>query len=155
MSLLDNMNFSLGDEKRNITIVFKGEKIQVSQNVDNSVKISGGNNQGSIFAAGSNEFRGTINNISSSDIDELGKLTEKLVAALQTEELDGADNEDIINAVQQVEAETKKEKVNKISLRGILSGIDMVMQNVRNVSNSAVSIYTDWSAHVNSIISSF
>lgn len=142
---------TVGDLHRNINLNFGGFTVTTNNttNTNNSTNISGGTQIGNQFAAGSNEFKGTINNITSTEGKMLENLTENLIKALREEkQMDGANPEEVADAVNQVREEAKKKSVNKLSLNGILTGINMVMSNVSNISAKTNDLYTQWHDHI-------
>jgi hypothetical protein len=131
-----------------VNLFIGGNQTMSQNNNDNTVNISGGNVTGNQFAAGSKDFQGTINNISQNDLKKIDELTESLIASISNEqEIQGADPQEIIDAVKQVRSEASKKTVNKISIKGLLSGINMVVTNLKNISASSKAIYNDWYAH--------
>lgn len=143
------LNHSLGET--NIQLSFIGGPTMYQ---DNSTIISGnGNNlSGNQFAAGSKDFQGTINNISSGLADQLEKLTNSLVKQLQETPVPGVEKDEVIDAVKQVEAQVKQKTINKISISGLLSGINMVIQNADNISSKVITLYNEWSSFIHQII---
>ncbi len=113
---------------------------------NNSVNMGDGNTLvGNQFAPGSDNFSGNIENISVEQKTELEELTQKLINALKSERtIEGANTEDIIDAVSQAEKEAKKKKVNKVSLMGIITGINLVMNNIQGISAATHAMYTQW-----------
>jgi hypothetical protein len=147
------MFHSVGDLQKNFIIqnFYEGSALMTSHN-DNSTTISGGNVTGNQFAAGSTEFKGAINNITSNEEKKLENLTEKLIQSLKDEpNIEGADPSEIIDAVDQVRQEAKKKSINKLSLKGIVAGISMVMQNVQNISENTKAVYEQWHSHIESL----
>ena len=118
-----------------------------STSINNSSGISG--NQ---FAAGSKDFQGVINNISPELSDELERITHSLVKQLQETPVNGVETEQVIDAVKQVEAQVKQKTINKISITGLVAGINMVIQNADNISTKVMSLYDEWSTFVHKII---
>lgn len=120
-----------------------------SNSPNNSTTINGGTVTGNQFAAGSTEFKGTINNITSVEQQKLENLTENLIKALKEEsQMEGANPEEVADAVNQVREEAKKKSGNKLSINGILTGINMVMNNVTNISDKTRAFYTQWHEHI-------
>ncbi|MFP3415171.1 hypothetical protein SB773_27020 [Bacillus sp. SIMBA_074] len=112
---------------------------------DNSTTISGGTVKGNQFAGGSKDFQGVINNVSGTEKEKIETLTNDLIESLKREEtIENANPEEIIDAVNQVRDATKKPKINKLSLRGILDGINMVMTSVNGISDKTKGIYDQW-----------
>ena len=119
---------------------------------NNSTNISGGNVNGNQFAAGSKDFQGVINNISTELADELERITSSLVKQLQETPVTGVETEQVIDAVKQVETQVKQKKINKISITGLVAGINMVIQNADNISTKVISLYNEWSTLIHKII---
>jgi len=153
-ALLDTLNHSVGDSKVtfNINQFFdNGGNTYMTTN-DNSTTISGGNVSGNQFGAGSKDFKGVINNITKTEEQKLENLTENLIKALSEEkDINGANPDEVVDAINQVREEATKKSVNKLSLNGILSGINMVMQNVTNISDKTKMLYTQWHEHINNL----
>jgi len=119
------------------------------ENPNNSTIITGGTVSGNQFAAGSTEFKGTINNITKTEEQKLENLTANLLKALGEEKtMEGADPAEVADAVNQVKEAATQQNVNKLSLNGILSGINMVMQNVTNISDKTKLLYGQWHEHI-------
>lgn len=142
----------MGDLNRPINFIFTdgSDFIMTDKYSNNSTSISGGSTvQGNQFAAGSKDFQGTVNYITTNDQDKIEQLTSELVAALKNEQnIENTNSEEIIDAVNQVRDETKKQKVNKLSVKGILTGINMVMTNVSGISDKTKGLYDQWHEHI-------
>ncbi len=122
-------------------------------NNNNSTTINGGTNNGNQFATGSTEFKGVVNNIGTPELKKLEDLTESLILALKAESNQINDVEEITDAIIQVREASNKETVNKLSLNGMLSGINIVMSNVNGISTSTNQLYQDWYGHITSLFS--
>ncbi|MGZ9774039.1 hypothetical protein ACXY7N_26150 [Bacillus toyonensis] len=149
MNVLDKMQHTMGDTRRPFTInIFNhgGGMIMTEKYNNNSTNISGGGTfTGVQFAAGSKDFQGVVNNISSNNSDKIEELTNALIESLKTEKnIENTSPEEIIDAVNQVRDETKKQKVNKLSLKGIVAGINMVMTSVNGISTKTKEVYNQW-----------
>lgn len=118
---------------------------------DNSTHINGDNNTGNQFGAGSKDFQGTINNISIESLSELEKLTNELIGYIQQTPIDGVATEELTDAIKQVETQAKQKTINKLSIKGLLSGISMVIQTGKNISDDLHSIYTNWSTYIDKL----
>lgn len=143
------MSHSMGDQKVLIN-VFKGDQ---KVNNDNSTTISGGNVTGNQFAADSTEFKGVINNLSSPQHEKLNQLTTSLIDALKVEnnQITGVNIEEVTDAVEQAKEAATKESVNKLTLNGLLTGIKMVMDDVKGISVATKQIYLDWHEEISTI----
>jgi hypothetical protein len=141
----------MGDVNRSLTInIFPngGNQYMTSQFNDNSTNISGGKVEGNQFAAGSHNFKGTLI-ITKTQEQKLEHLTDSLIKALQGEsELEGANTDEVVDAVKQVREEAKKKNPNKLSLKGMLTGINMVMSDVKNISTNAEGLYSQWHDYI-------
>lgn len=126
-----------------------------NQPINNSTTISGGTVTGNQFAAGSTDFKGTINNITGSQKEQLEQLTESLILALKSEaeKFEGTNVEEITDAINQVQDAASKDTVNKLSLNGLLTGINMVMANVTSISASTTQLYQQWHSYITSLFS--
>jgi len=146
------MHHSLGDISMNI---YLGDHTVKNNNFnDLSTSINNSTISGSQFAAGSKDFQGTINNISQETIEQLEKLTNDLVKHIQESPIEGVETSEIIDAVKQVETQVKQKTINKLTIKGILEGIKMVVQNGQGISHSLLSIYTDWNTFIHNLVSS-
>lgn len=124
-------------------------------NFDGSTNISGGNVSGNQFAAGSQEFSGIVNNITITETKELDNLTRELIQALKEEQDANFDPSEIINAVEELRLEVKQKTVQKQSLQGRLSGINMVMQTIKNISEGTIYLYDKWKEYIEALIDKF
>lgn len=153
---MGQMSHTVGDRERQVIInhFYEGAKMMTTNNhTNNSTTISGGTVSGNQFAAGSTDFKGTINNISAPQQQEIKQLTNSLIEALQSEKesIKDANVEEITDAIEQVKEAATKETVNKLSLNGLLTGINMVMQNISGISASTKQLYQEWHGHVASL----
>ncbi|MGA3677835.1 hypothetical protein [Lysinibacillus agricola] len=139
----------------NIFISDGGTFMTNNQPTNNSTTISGGTFTGNQFAAGSSNFRGTINNITGSQKDELLQITESLITALMSEKekFQDINVEEVAETINQVTEEATKEKVNKFSLNGLLTGINAAIGNVTSISASTMQLYQQWHEHISSLFS--
>lgn len=148
----------MGDTTINIHInKYEGENTVTNNNqtttTNNSTTISGGTVTGNQFAAGSTDFKGTINNITAPQQEKLNQLTDDLIAALKLEadKIEGTNVDEVTDAVNQAREAASKETVNKLSLNGVLTGINMVMENITNLSTSTTQLYQQWHGHIASL----
>jgi hypothetical protein len=142
------MHHTLGDAGRQTIIYVEKVENMTQSNNDNSVTISGGEVKGNQFAAGSKDFQGTINHITSDQSQTLDHLTKKLIDALAQEPELKEQNEEMIDAVKQVQEQAKGDKVNKLSIMGILTGINTVMDSVTGISSFVVAAYKAWHDYI-------
>jgi hypothetical protein len=146
------MVHTLDDLGKNVFIQVSYGGINVmsqDHSTNNSVSITGRNVAGNQFAAGSKDFRGTINNITSAQSSKIDELTEQLIKALESEKsVQGTNTDDLIDAVKQVYQQTREEKINKISLQGVLSGISMVLQSTKDISTNTITLYNQWFGYI-------
>lgn len=154
------MRFTVGDlEKSNtsttVIMNYGGINVMKHNSYNNSVNMGDGNTLvGNQIVPGSDNFSGKIENGSFGQKEDLENLTEKLISALRSEQaIEGANTEDIIDAIGQAEKETKKKKINKVSLMGIISGINLVMNNIQGISAATFEIYTQWQDVITSLYS--
>lgn len=120
---------------------------------DNSTNISNSNGiSGNQFASGSKDFQGVINNITPELAGEFERITNSLVKQLQETPVKGVETEQVVDAIKQVESQVKQKKINKISITGLVAGINMVIQNAEDISTKVISLYDKWNALVNKII---
>jgi hypothetical protein len=152
--MLNKMDHTVGDLGRPVVINYfpnGGTPIMTSQYNDNSTNISGGNVEGNQFASGSQGFQGTLT-ITKTQGQKLENLTESLIKSLKTEPpMEGANAEEVVDAVNQVRNEAKKKNSNKLSLNGMLTGINMVMTNVKNLSQNTQDVYSQWHDYIQSL----
>ncbi|WP_144497250.1 hypothetical protein [Bacillus toyonensis] len=119
---------------------------------NNSTTISGGEVKGNQFAAGSEGFRGTITTTSITGQEKIEELTNALIESLHNEKnIEDASPEEIIDAVNQVRDETKKPKFNKLSLEGIVAGINTVMTSVNGISATTKEVYDQWHEQISQL----
>lgn len=144
------MRYSLGDINMNI---YLGDHTVKKDFKDFSTSIMNSTINSSQFAAGSNDFQGTINNISQDSIKQLEKLTDELIKNIQETPIKGVETSEIIDAVKQVETQVKQKNSNKFTIKGILEGIKIVIQNGKDISGNLHSIYNDWSTYIHHLIS--
>lgn len=138
----------MGDDERGLNILFINGGLTMQNNItktDNSISIGSNTSlTGVQFAHNSENFKGVIE-INKDTKSNLEKITEELIRAISQErELNGADPEEIIDAINQANDEVKKEKTNKLSLKGIVSGIHIVMNDIHNISSVTHEIYSQW-----------
>jgi len=144
---LKQLSHPLGDANTYLILGGMNMYQNNSTNISNSSGISG--NQ---FAAGSKDFQGVINNISPELAEDLERITSALVKQLQETPVTGVETEQVVDAVKQVEAQVKQKTINKISITGLVAGINMVIQNAGNVSTKVISLYNEWSTFIHKII---
>lgn len=128
---------------------------------NNSVTISGNghNLQGSQFAQKSTEFKGTTNNTIGNNEGpmRLEELTSQLISMLQKDSMHIAQEDlsslsEVSESVATVQQEVEKEKPNKISLKGILSGIKTTIGELNGISSNTIELYDTWESTITSLI---
>jgi len=156
LSKISHMVHAMGGlEPRILINNFKGDQIMTNDHTNNSTTITGGTVSGNQFAAGSTEFKGTINNISSIKQDEIKQLSLSLIEALRAEadQITEANVAEITDAINQVSEAASAETVNKLSLNGLLTGIKMVMNDVKGISVATKQVYLDWHQEISTLFS--
>ena len=158
LDVIDKMRFTVGDLEKStasttVIMNYGGISVMEHNSYNNSVNMGDGNTLvGNQVAPGSDNFSGKIESVSVGQKTELEELTEKLIDALKNEkDIEKSSTEDIIDAVNQAEKETKKKKINKVSLMGIISGINLVMNNIQGISTATYEIYTKWQDVITSL----
>ncbi len=149
------MQFSVGDLENNPMLIMNlgGIHVMEQRSYNNSINMGDGNTLvGNQVAPGSDSFSGKIENITVGQKTEVEELTQKLIKGLKSENaIEGVNTEDIIDAVSQAEKEAKKKKINAVSLMGIISGINLVMNSIQGISSATYEIYTQWYEVIHSL----
>lgn len=147
-NLIDSLSHTVGDLDRDLTINFNIIGAANMTKNDNRVSISAGDMTNTQIAAGSDEFKGSITHLSAEQQNQLKTLTDQLIDSVKNEPALETSSEEIVDAVSQVRELATQEKVNKLSLRGIMDGINVVISNVANISTNTATIYSQWKDYI-------
>lgn len=139
------MHHTVSDSKIIILNMNRGETYNMfEKNVNNSVEINNSTVTASQFASGAKSFKGKINNVTT-QVNELDELTEQLINAVKNEaSFVGENKEELIDAIEQARKGATSKVVNKLSLNGILTGINTFMTGMNNLSSNTSQLYTKW-----------
>ncbi|OPX85534.1 MAG: hypothetical protein A4E53_03528 [Pelotomaculum sp. PtaB.Bin104] len=119
-----------------------GDHIITSNNFG-GVKID---TQSSAFAVGSNN---TV--VNTNKTQALDDSTKQLLDEINKSEISPQEKEDLKDAVQSVTEQVKSKKPNKITLAGIMSGINSIVETVKN-SQTLVDTFEKWKVFAESFI---